>query len=136
MKLTKKTLIFAMFGTMLTTVNVSHAGTKTDPNPQTVQATTYECRDFEATVSGFKVKLEWNTTQEANLIEYWVQYSTDGINFTTFDVVPAVGNKVLNKYQSEHDASTVAARRVYYRLIANYSNRQRVQVCDVITVTF
>jgi hypothetical protein len=59
--------------------------------------------------------LDWITSSETNNKEFDIQWSTDGVNFTTVGVVPSQGNSTTNVgYSFTHDHPTEGVN--YYRL--------------------
>ncbi len=59
--------------------------------------------------------LDWITSSETNNKEFDVQWSTDGINFTTVGIVPSQGNSTTNVgYSYTHNHPTGGVN--YYRL--------------------
>lgn len=70
---------------------------------------------FNATLVGHNTLLDWVTASETNNKEFDVQWSTDGINFTTVGVVPSQGNSTTNvAYSYTHDHPTDGVN--FYRL--------------------
>ncbi len=71
---------------------------------------------FEATRQGSEVKLEWVTSYEENSKGFYIQRSSDGINFETIGYVTAAGNSsTMMSY--EYLDQTAPSSAVYYRLM-------------------
>jgi len=60
-------------------------------------------------------KLNWKTAQEVNSLQFAVQKSNDGINFTTIATIPAAGNSSVEKSYSFTDSSIISGMS-YYRI--------------------
>lgn len=67
---------------------------------------------FEALVSNCNVILRWNSGSETGLAAFYIQYSTDGINFATIDSTAAQGNN--SAYSYVHQPGRNGA--LYYRI--------------------
>lgn len=71
---------------------------------------------FKASIADDISLLQWSVSDEHNINNYEVQYSTDGTRFTTIGTVNSKGNNTgVNSYQFNDEVNTAAATR-YYRL--------------------
>jgi len=82
-------------------------GSITDETPLPV--TLY---DFEALVNNCSVILQWKSGSETDVATYYIQYSTDGISFSSIDSTPAQGSN--SSYRYVHEPSQKGA--LYYRI--------------------
>lgn len=90
-----------------------------------------DCKDFSTKVGIRSVELHWVVGNDAGIIQYKAQFSYDGTNFTTFEVVQA---NIAGEYKAEHDTWETPVRKVYYRVVGVYVNRDEIQVCDDLLV--
>lgn len=71
---------------------------------------------FSGEYNGEDVDLEWSTASELNSDYFYVQSSTDGMEFTTFLVKQAMGNSTTTMYYSGVDRYPTPGI-MYYRLL-------------------
>jgi hypothetical protein len=69
---------------------------------------------FNGTVEKCVAVLSWKTTGEISIKQYEVQYSTDGNNYVTAGIIPAVNNSLPANYRFAHAASS--SGNIFYRL--------------------
>ena len=92
---------------------------------------------FSATKSGEQAVLNWATATEINSNYFYVQKSTDGINWTTIGKVNAAGNSTSILEYSFTDPNLLSVGTNYYRIVevdfdgSSYnSNIERIKVSD------
>jgi hypothetical protein len=103
-------------GVNFVTINILNCGTplKTD------------LLTFNGKLNGDKATLNWITSKEEDLLMYFVQRSTDGVNFSQIGSVYSNNNpsNVTNSY-SFNDPTAVSGK-VYYRIqLANNTNNKK-----------
>lgn len=79
----------------------------------TVILTPVKLVSFAGSINNSVSKLVWQTANEFNTKSFNVQWSTDGVNFTTVGSLPSKGNESVANYAFSH--ATVSAYN-YYRL--------------------
>ena len=86
---------------------------------------TFECSNatlpltwlsFTAQKRDATVLLKWTTAYEQNTRDFWIQHSTDGINWNTIAVKPAAGNSSQEEYY-DYTHINPAKGFNYYRII-------------------
>ena len=70
---------------------------------------------FTATRSGNEALLQWQTAQEQNSLDFSIERSTNGTNYTAIGDVPAAGNSNSPRDYSFTDAAPATGLN-YYRL--------------------
>ncbi|MES2777105.1 MAG: endonuclease [Bacteroidota bacterium] len=87
---------------------------------------------FKGVLNGDKVNMEWEVMNETNLLQYEVERSVNGIDFTRIGNVKATNS---GTYRYSDDVNNLSGRRLYYRLKKvdtdgkfKYSEVFRVQV--------
>ncbi len=96
----------------------------------------------DATLKNEIATINWTTINEIDTKEFYLQYSTNNINFTEIDSLPAKNNgSFLNKYSVEHHINN-GFKNIYYRVklvsfsgAVQYSNTVFLNVNDQNTVT-
>ena len=74
-----------------------------------------ELLSFTGKIAGHSTVLDWITASEKNNKEFDVQWSADGVNFSTLGVIPSKGNSSANlAYRYNHDYPVDGIN--YYRL--------------------
>ncbi|MEO7310367.1 MAG: endonuclease [Chitinophagaceae bacterium] len=68
---------------------------------------------FKGFLNGDKVKLEWEVMNELNLLQYEIERSDNGRDFTTVGSVKATNS---GSYTYSDDVNNLSGRRLYYRL--------------------
>jgi hypothetical protein len=91
------------------------------------------CVDFRATRTTSNVGLNWKVSDERNNLQFEVERSTDGINFSKIGVVPASSTR--NGQYSFTDASITGLRSAYYRLKQVDTNGDYSYLCTILYVT-
>ncbi len=87
---------------------------------------------FKAVKESSVVKLNWTVAQEANIENYQVQRSKDGINFTTIQTIQARNQSAYQPNYTLTDASPLKGVN-YYRLAIIENGRK--ELSGVVTVT-
>lgn len=64
-----------------------------------------------------KAEISWQTVDEKNCKEYWLQRSEDGIKFYNHEKIDAK-NAITNSYSILNDVSFLSVSKVYYRIVA------------------
>ncbi len=90
--------------------------------------------DFNAVKQGSKVQLSWKTSSEVNSNYFDIQYSRDGVNWSSIGTLAAAGNSSIEKsYGFTHNTPAVGVN--YYRLKQIDIGNAFVN-SDIRTVTF
>ncbi len=89
---------------------------------------------FEAVKDGSSVSLNWITATEVNNDHFDVQYSTDGIHFTTIGTVKGNGNSAT-KHEYSYIHAYPSSGINYYRLVQNDFNGHQ-DISPVKSITF
>ncbi|PZR24807.1 MAG: hypothetical protein DI538_27915, partial [Azospira oryzae] len=71
---------------------------------------------LKGTYNGDVINLTWSTTSEINGKQFMVEYSTDGLSFTTAGTVAAKGNST-EKVNYQYQFSKVNSATLYFRLM-------------------
>lgn len=145
----------------LLTVTFSGAGStglsftyqSTDAAGQTSNSATYSIswltalpvRMFEtaAILNGTNVYVNWRTDNEVNTSRFYVERSTDNINFVTIAETAAAGNfSGIKNYSIQDDGRGIKGNVVYYRIklvdlngSITYSNKAIVTISGITNVT-
>jgi Zn-dependent metalloprotease len=91
------------------------------------------CVDFRAIRATSNIGLTWKVSDERNNLQFEVERSTDGINFSKIGVVPA--SSARNGQYSFTDASITGLRSAYYRLKQVDTNGDYRYLCTILYVT-
>ncbi len=84
---------------------------------QPAQALPVEMIYFEANaIDNSYIQLKWATAIEINNDGFWVERSTDGVNFNAIAWVDGHDNSTVTNTYSYNDMNVVAGTRYYYRL--------------------
>jgi uncharacterized repeat protein (TIGR01451 family) len=77
---------------------------------------------FKASIIDTRSILQWSVKEEHNVAHFEVEYSTDGVNFSTLGKIYSKGNTAgINSYQFTDDDNSIAVNR-YYRLKVTGTN--------------
>ncbi len=95
-----------------------------------------DCERFElSSVSQERVELHWSTASEEANAGFFVERSTDGVNYTRLDWVPSLGDSEEGHQYSYTDSrSLMPGTRYYYRLIQMDQDGLEHHLCEVKTV--
>lgn len=77
------------------------------------------------------VVLRWRTAFEQNLLQFEVEYSTDGLHYQQAGIVPAINNSNGSNYQFQHNAAPRG--RVFYRL-KMVDNDSKLEYSNVVSL--
>ncbi len=76
--------------------------------------------NFSGRLNDNTAYLNWQTAQEINAKDYYIQRSIDGVNFENIGVVKAVGNSSIPQdYTYEDNVQKINGTKIYYRLQQN-----------------
>ncbi len=95
--------------------NFALTGTTSNFVPSTIVPLPVNFTSFTATRSGNEALLQWQTAQEQNSLDFSIERSTNGTNYTAIGDVPAAGNSNSARDYSFTDAAPATGLN-YYRL--------------------
>ncbi len=95
----------------------------------------------DVTLKNDIANINWTTINEIDTKQFYVQFSTNNVNFTTIDSLPAKRNSsFLNKYSAEHHINN-NSKNIYYRVklvsfngAVQYSNTVLLKINDQNTI--
>ncbi|RYY56689.1 MAG: T9SS type A sorting domain-containing protein [Chitinophagaceae bacterium] len=79
---------------------------------------------FSGKLASGKTILSWSTSKESTTIEFLLEKSTDGVNYTTVAKIAGKGDAATINNYSYTDPGTVNGK-IYYRLVMNGQNMSR-----------
>jgi len=91
----------------------------------------FQLAEFKAQAKNGNVGLTWKTKSQEDILQFEVEYSTDGKSYRKIDVAPASNRPNGDIYESEHSVSYTDS--AFYRL-KMVDNNQRWQYSDPILV--
>jgi hypothetical protein len=94
----------------------TYAGGAGNPDVSCAMLLPMVVSSLKGTYDGSVINLSWATTSEINGKQFMVEYSTDGLNFTTAGAVAAKGNST-ERVNYQYQFTKVNSATLYFRLM-------------------
>lgn len=126
-------LLVTNYANTVQTITVSDAAANTATTDCSIVPLPVELVDFQATPVGDDVKVSWSTLSERENDFFVVERSSDGLQWTSFEMVQGAGNSNTVRHYETTDSSPEGTL-VYYRL-KQFDFDGSVTISDPVSVT-